>query len=266
MLALVIALVVALTLSPARAQAPNGRAPGDPLVLRVGTFADNRPWVFRDEEGRLVGFEVDLVRALAGELGRRADFTAMPFKDLLPALGTGSVDLVVCSISVTPERRARIDFTQPYYETSQAVVVLKKARIRSLADLAGKTVTATTGTTNEQWLLDNRSRYRFGPAVMVGGLDEGLSLLQNGGADAYFGDLPALLYSLLTRPDLAVAVRLPTDDRYAVALAHGSALTPRVDAALATLKRNGTLAAIHHRWFGSAPPQDSPVTTELPRP
>lgn len=249
---------------PAAAQSDAGGA--FPRALRVGTFADNRPWVFRDEGGDFTGFDVDLVRAVAGRLGAGVDFTSMPFRDLLPALAAGDVDLAICSISVTPERLKMFDFTQPYYATSQGIVVMKGSRIRSRTDLAGKSISTVAGTTNEQWLRENRMRYALGPLGPVEGLEEGLTLLQNRGVDAYFGDLPALLYSLLKRPDLAVVERLTTVDHYAIVLARNSPLTARVDAALAALKADGTLAAIHRRWFGAAPPANSPVTTILPRP
>ncbi|MGA0563415.1 substrate-binding periplasmic protein [Ancylobacter sp. VNQ12] len=262
-------VLLALTLAlfadyPAVAQSDAGGA--FPRVLKVGTFAENRPWVFRGEGGDLTGFDVDLVRAVAARLGASIDVTSMPFRELFPALRAGTVDLAICSISVTPERLKTFDFTQPYYETSQGVVVMKGSRFRSLADLAGKSVGTVAGTTNEQWLRENRMRYALGPIVSVEGLEEGLTLLQSRGVDAYFGDLPALLYSLLKRPDLAVVERLTTDDHYAIVLARNSPLTARVDAALAALKADGTLAAIHRRWFGAAPPPGSPVTTVLPRP
>ena len=237
-----------------------------PQVIKAGTFAENRPWAFRGADGRLTGFDVDLARAVATRLGAGIDFQTMPFRDLFPALASGQIDLALCSITVTPERLKTLDFTQPYYETSQGVVVLKGSRFRSLADLGGRRVSTAAGTTNEEWLHANSARYALGAIIPGEGLDEGLALLQNHGADAYFGDLPALLYSLLQRPDLAVVERLKADERYAIGLSHGSALTQRVDAALAALKEDGTLAAIHRRWFGAAPPPGSPVTTVLPRP
>lgn len=237
-----------------------------PQVIKAGTFAENRPWVFRGADGRLTGFDVDLARAVATQLGAGIDFEVMAFRDLFPALTAGRIDLALCSITITPERLKAFDFTQPYYETSQGVVVLKGSHFRSLADLGGRRVSTAAGTTNEDWLRANSARYALGAIVPVEGLEEGLALLQNQGADAYFGDLPALLYSLLERPDLAVVERLKADERYAIALPHGSALTQRVDGALAALKEDGTLAAIHRRWFGAAPPAGSPVMTVLPRP
>jgi polar amino acid transport system substrate-binding protein len=237
-----------------------------PQVIKAGTFADNRPWAFRGADGHLTGFDVDLARAVATRLGAGIDFQTMPFRDLFPALAAGRIDLALCSITVTPERLKAFDFTQPYYETAQGVVVLKGSHFRSLADLGGRRVSTAAGTTNEEWLHANSARYALGAIVPVEGLEDGLALLQNHGADAYFGDLPALLYSLLQRPDLAVVERLKADERYAVALPHGSALTQRVDGALAALKEDGTLAAIHRRWFGAAPPAGSPVMTVLPRP
>ncbi|ADH90401.1 extracellular solute-binding protein family 3 [Ancylobacter novellus DSM 506] len=265
MVSILRALLVGLALWAAGAMpAAEAQAPAGP-VLRVGTFPDNPPWEFR-EDGHLVGFEVDLIEAIGTRLGMRIDFVGMAFGELLPALAGDRIDVAMCSMSITPERRRRFDFTQPYYRTSQGMVVMKSARVRSLEDLAGKRVGTEAGSTNEQWLSDNRARYGFGPTVPVVGLERALELLSAGEIDAYFGDLPALLYQLLKRPELAVVERLPTEDRYAMALRLNSPLTARIDGALSGLKKDGTLAAIHQRWFGMKPEPDSPVITVLPRP
>jgi polar amino acid transport system substrate-binding protein len=239
--------------------------PAAESLLRVGTFPDNRPWEFK-EDGRLVGFEVDLIEAIGKRLSLRIEFVGMAFGELLPALAGDRIDVAMCSITVTPERRQRFDFTQPYYQTSQGMVVMKSAHVRSLEDLVGKRVGTEAASTNEKWLSENRARYGFGPTVPIVGLERALQLLHAGDLDAYFGDLPALLYQLLKRPELAVVVRLPTDDHYAIALRLNSPLTVRIDGALGELKKDGTLAAIHQRWFGMKPEPDSPVTTVLPRP
>lgn len=260
---LLTALLVVLGSVPgsARAQANGPESP----VLRVGTFANNPPWEFRDK-GDLAGFDIDLMRAVAARMGRTVEFVDMPFARLFTALADGEIDAAICSITISPERRRHFDFTQPYYQTSQGVAALKRARLRSLADLAGKTVGAEAGSTNEQWLADNRARYGLGATVPSTGVEAGLEKLREGQTDAYFGDLPALLFRLLDQADLAVMIRLPTDDHYAIALPLNSPLTARMDAALSEIKRDGTLGAVHQHWFGMKPEPDSPVTTVLPRP
>ncbi|GAB4072119.1 amino acid ABC transporter substrate-binding protein [Ancylobacter sonchi] len=247
-------LVLFPALSPAAAQ------------LTVGVHLDNRPWEFRDEKGAYVGFDIDMVQALGKELGVEVALRPMGFAELFEALDVGRVDAVASSITVTPERLGRFDFTQPYYRTSQAVVVLKASGIRDLAGLAGKTAAAMPASTNAQWLEASKGSYAVRAIRYVDGLDQALALLRSGEVAAYFGDEPALLYALLDSRDLAVIARLPTEDRYALMLRRSSAWTGRVDAALSAIKRDGTLAAIHRKWFGARPPADSPVTTVLPRP
>lgn len=246
--------------------APSGAQAQAPEVLRVGIYPYNKPWEFYDPTGKLVGFEIDTLHAIGRQLNVRLHFVVMPFRELFTALTDGRIDVAASTITVTGERAGRFDFTQPYYRTSQGIVVMKGGTIRGLKDLAGKTVAAEAGSTNEQWLTANRARYGGGPTVASEGMDQALLMLESGKVDAYFGDLPALLYQLLKRNDLAVIARLPTDDSYALLLAKGSPRTGRIDAALSALKKDGTLANIHQKWFGSQPEPGSPVTTVLERP
>jgi polar amino acid transport system substrate-binding protein len=237
---------------------------GEPL--RVGTYLDNMPWGFRDEKGQVVGFDIDLVDQIGRTLGRRVEIEAMGFRDLFSSLASNRIDMAVSSISITPERAAYLDFSQPYYVTAQGVLVLKKAGMRDLEDLAGKTIAVTAGTTSERWVEANAVRYGFGRTAFAGGSSDGVRSLAAGEIDAYIGDLPTLLYQLLKRPDLAVIARLPNAEQYAIALAKGSPLTAKVDAAITRMKQDGTLARIHKRWFGMAPDKESATTKVLPRP
>lgn len=235
-------------------------------VLRVGTFPDNKPWEFHDAAGTLVGFEVDMVTAAATRMGRSVEFVPMAFRELFPALKAGRIDVAMCTISLTPEREKQFDATQTYYDTSQGMIVLKASHIRAVADLAGKRVSAEAGSANEHWLVTHEGRYGFGAIVPVNGLDQAVQWLHDGEIDAYFGDLPALMYRLLDAPDLAVVQRQSTHERYAMMLPRNSALTEPLDAALSQIKQDGTLSAIHKRWFGAPPAPGTAVNTVRPRP
>lgn len=235
-------------------------------VLRVGMGGNNPPWEFRGTDGKLIGFEVDMARAVAEELGRYLALVEMRFWELFPALESGRIDLAISSISITPERLNSFDFTQPYYATTQAVVVLRRSGIRSLDDLKDRRVSIIPRTTSDEWLQANRGRYHVAEMVPVANLDEALAALTRRETDAHVGDAPALIYRLLGRTDIAVVTRLPTHERYGLMLAKGSPLTAEVDAVISRMKADGRLSAIHKRWFGSAPEPGSPVTQVLPRP
>lgn len=232
--------------------------------LRVGGTLLNKPWQFRDEKGAVVGFEADLVREIAAALGRPLVVEDMRFGELFPALSEGRIDLAMSSLSITPERREHFDFTQPYYQTTQAVAVMRRSPVRSLADLHGRSVSVIPETTSDRWVAANRARYRLSEVRRVRTLDEGLALLTAGEVDAHLGDMPALLYRLLGRSDLAVVARLGTQESYGLMLPKGSALTEPVNAIISRLKTNGTLARIHQTWFGIPPEPGSPVTQVLP--
>lgn len=234
-------------------------------VLSVGIGGDNPPWEFRGTDGKLIGFEVDIARAIAEELGRYLAFVDLRFWELFPAVESGRVDLAMSTISITPDRLKSFDFTQPYYATTQAVVVLRRSGIRSLDDLKDRRVSTIPRTTSDEWLQANRGRYHIAEMVPVPTLDEALAALTRRETDAHVGDAPALIYRLLGRTDIAVVTRLPTHERYGLMLAKNSPLTAEVDAVISRMKVDGRLAAIHKRWFGSAPEPGSPVTQVLPR-
>ncbi|MBS7545149.1 transporter substrate-binding domain-containing protein [Ancylobacter oerskovii] len=248
-------LVAALFSAPAPAAAQ----------LTVGVHHDNRPWEFRDASGNFVGFDIDMMEALGERLGVAVELRPLGFGQLFEELEAGRLDAVASSITATPERRLRFDFTQPYYRTSQAVVVLKSAGIKDLAGLSGKIVATTPNSTNARWLEANKGHQAIRAIRYVDGLDEALALLRGGEVAAYFGDEPALLYALLGSRDLAVVARLPTQEAYAIMLGKGSRWKARLDDALAALKANGQMVTIHRKWFGNRPSVDSPIYRILPR-
>lgn len=256
------ALLCAVLVCSALAPLPAAAQP----VLRVGTYLDNKPWQFRDGSGHSVGFEVDLIEAIGARLGRKVMQREMVFGDLFTSLEDGSIDVAMSSISITPPRVERFDFTQPYYRTTQGLVVMLRAPIRALADLKGRTVSVIARTTSDQWVEANREVYGIAAVQKVQGLDEALEKLTEGSVDAHFGDMPALIYRLLGRSDLAVVARLPTDELYGLMLAKQSPLTAQIDGAITQLKQDGTLARIHQKWFGALPDPGSPVAKVMPRP
>jgi len=94
-------------------------------ILRVGMdiFV---PWAMKDKKGELVGFEIDVARRLADDMGVRVEFVPTRWSGIIPALIAGKFDLIIGGMSVTPKRNLKINFTRPYYFTSQGMLVNKK--------------------------------------------------------------------------------------------------------------------------------------------
>ncbi|MDY0162412.1 basic amino acid ABC transporter substrate-binding protein [Desulfobotulus sp.] len=114
----------------------------------VGTSPDYPPFESIDDKGNIVGFDIDLIRAMAAEMGLEVRFQGMGFDSILIAVRSGQVHLGMSSFSVTEERKQSVDFTRPYYKSGQVVIVNPDSGIRTVADLKGKVVSAQIGSTS----------------------------------------------------------------------------------------------------------------------
>lgn len=235
-------------------------------ILRVGGVIENRPWEFRDENNQTVGFEVDLAHRIGDRLGMRVEFIDLPLRDLFAAVDEQRVDVAMNAITVTDERMKRFALTQPYYDFSRGLVVQKKSGLRGLGDMARKVVGVQSGSDNEVWVSANKARYGFAEVKRFTVTEEGLESLTSHDIDGYVADLPYLFYMVRNRPDLTVVTRIPTPDRFSAVLRKNSPLVKKVDDVITELKQDGTLAQIHHDWFGLMPDKSSATVRVLPRP
>ncbi|MFI4987099.1 MAG: transporter substrate-binding domain-containing protein [Alphaproteobacteria bacterium] len=118
--------------------------------LLVGVKYDTPPFGFVDKDGQVAGFDVDILREVAGVLGVGIDFVKVTSQTRIPLLVSGNVDLVAASMTHTREREKAIDFSITYYTGAQALLVPEGSKITGLADLAEKTVAVQQGTTLER--------------------------------------------------------------------------------------------------------------------
>ena len=128
-----------------------GCAQSGPAPLIVGMELAYPPFEMTDPDGQPAGVSVDLARALAAYLGRPLKIENMPFDGLIPALKTGSIDLVLSSMTDTEERRQSIDFSEPYLRTGLAILAGKTRPVTAIEDLdfPERTVAVKLGTTAE---------------------------------------------------------------------------------------------------------------------
>ncbi|HWR69267.1 MAG TPA: transporter substrate-binding domain-containing protein [Desulfomonilia bacterium] len=119
-------------------------------VLRVGmsTFV---PWAMNDKQGNLIGFEIDVARRLAQDMGVKVEFVPTKWSGILPALLTGKFDIIIGGMGITPERSVKVNFSMPYDYTGMSIVASRKLAkgYKTLADFNRPSVTiaARTGTT-----------------------------------------------------------------------------------------------------------------------
>lgn len=118
-------------------------------VLVMGTNAGYYPFEMFDKKGDMIGYDVDVARAIAKKMGATLEVQQLGFDALIPAVQAGKIDIAVAGITATKERKEAVDFTDSYYTTGQAIMVGKDSTVKSLEDLdqKGNTIAVQVGTT-----------------------------------------------------------------------------------------------------------------------
>jgi len=226
-----------------------GTAAAQERMITVGTSVEGKPFSFY-QDGKWVGFDLDLLAEIAQESKFRVQIAPMEFGALVPALQTANIDMAMSSIYMTEARKKVVDFSDPYYMSSLGVLVpANDATIRAGGDLAGKRVGSVTGALSTTWLKTNvptadlRLFPLFANMVME---------LQTGRMDAVVFDYPYLAWYAKTEGGGAVKLlKNSVGDGIPVGIAFpkGSDLIARVNTALAKIRADGRYDAIYRKWF-----------------
>jgi cystine transport system substrate-binding protein len=219
-------------------------------VITVGTEGTYRPFTFHEGgSGDLTGYDVEVMQAVAKELGVKVKFEETQWDAIFAGLNAGRFDAIANQVSITPEREKDYEFSTPYTVSTGAVVTLKDDKdITSFADLKGRT-TAQSLTSNWYELAKKE-----GANVQnVEGWAQAVALVKQGRVDATVNDTLTFLDWQKTQGDDSLKIAATTDDvsRNAVTFRKGSvSLVKAVDQALEKLRQDGTLAKISEKYFG----------------
>ncbi|MEB8388680.1 amino acid ABC transporter substrate-binding protein [Rhodobacteraceae bacterium KMM 6894] len=222
-------------------------------TLNVGMSGGYFPFTFVKLD-KLQGFEVDFINAIAAETGDDVNFVTMSFSGLVGALETGRIDTIANQITITPEREEKFAFSQPYVFDGAQVVVKKgnEGTITSVEDLSGKTVAVNLGSNFEQLLNELPNAGEIKVQTYESNIAQDTAL---GRVDAFVMDRVSSAQLIAESPlPLAFAGKPFSEIRNALPFRNdekGTALRDRTDAAITTLKENGTLAEISEKWFGT---------------
>ncbi|MCP2014087.1 cystine transport system substrate-binding protein [Deinococcus sp. HSC-46F16] len=231
----------------AGAAAPPTRQEGVLQVAMEGTYP---PFTFRDEAGELTGFDVDIARALAGELGLRPEFVLTEWSGILGGLQADKYDVILNQVGITPERQESIGFSEPYAYSQPQMIVAEDSDFdpQSLEDLRGRRVGVGLGSNFEQQLRAVEGI----EVVTYPGAPEYLADLAAGRIDAAYNDRLLVGY-LITRDNLPVRGAGVVGDPEPVGVAFkktNTELGEAVNRALEAIQANGTYSEISERWFG----------------
>ncbi len=215
------------------------------------------PWVEDDKPQSGRGFEAAVAYAVAKQLGYAAADVVWVRSSFDSAVTPGAKpwDLNIQQFSITAKRRQAVDFSSPYYTTTQAVVTIKGSKAdgaTSLAALKGLTIGAATASTSL-----TVAQQRFGAPRVFNSDDDAVQALKTKQVDALVVDLPTAFYLASAELDDGVVVgsiagSSSGGDRFAFVLPKGSALTEPVSAAVDAIRKSGRLAALTTRWLSSA--------------
>lgn len=250
------AAVLTITLAASLA-APAAAAPGKPIV--VGTEGVYAPFTFTDEKGQLTGYDVEVVRLVARRAGLEVVFQPTPWDGIFLGLESRKFDLVANQIGRTPEREKKYLFSSDYL-ISGAQIIVRADRIgtfEGLASLAGLKVGTGVGSNYGKLLETYNASHSPGIDVKTydGNVTTVLQDIVAGRLDATVNDRLTVGYTV-QKQGLALKVvgaPLALEPSHFVVRRgkDGEALLRKIDEALASLKRDGTLARLSVQWFGA---------------
>jgi ABC-type amino acid transport substrate-binding protein/heat shock protein HslJ len=237
----------------------------------VGTSLDYPPFSFRNQQFQPDGFDVALIREIAGRLGVGAEIKDMAFDSLFDALTLGQIDVAIAAISVTPEREQIAEFSNIYYVGEEGILARTDSDITailSLSDMAGRRIGVQRGSVYETWLQRD---------LIATGISQAGNLFVYETADAAVRDLRQQRLDLVVldlRPaqvavsqgDLIVAGQGLNPQRFAIAVRKGAnALRAQIDSALVALHNEGRMAQLAETYLnipaGEFPTPPPPTVT-----
>ena len=220
--------------------------------LLVGTDTPYPPFEI-GQPPNITGYDIEVMNAIAQKLGLDVSYQDTSFDTIFRDLSQGKFDVALAATTITPEREQKVDFSDPYYAADQALVVAPGSDIKTVEDLADKTVGAQDGTTGEDYANDETD------ASDVRGFPEGpdaIQALKAGQVDATIIDQPVAVDALEKQGGIEVATTIPTGELYGIPTAQDSdALREQINKALKEMKDDGTLAGIYQKYFKTNPPQ-----------
>lgn len=251
---LVIGLLAACGTSDDSANGAEGEKGEEKKVLKMGTSADYPPFEYIDtaKSDEIIGFDVDLAKAIAKELGYEVEVQDIDFNGLIPAIQANKVDFVLAGMTPTEERKQSVDFSDVYYEAKHMIVTPKDSGIKTLEDLKGKTVGVQAGSIQEgkaeeikekvDIKIENRNRIPELVQEMKSGRFDA-AIIEDTVAKGFFEQDKEMTGFVVDDTNAEEAGS-------AIAFPKGSELTAEFNRVLNEMKENGEVDKLIVKWFG----------------
>ncbi|WP_309131880.1 transporter substrate-binding domain-containing protein [Brevibacterium sp.] len=232
---------------------------GVPLVkegkLTTCTHLSYQPFQF-EKDGEVVGFDVDVVDAVAEKLGVEQEIVNVPFEPITAgaSFAQNQCDVAAAAITITPERQEAIDFSEPYFAANQAILTKSDKSVKDAAGLKGMKIAAQSGTTGLDYATEN---FKDAEVITYEDLPLSLEALKNGQADAVINDNGVLYDYAANNEGFAIGFDIDTGENYGIAMKKGNtAMKKAVDDTVKELKDTGKYNEIYKKWFGKDAPKE----------
>lgn len=223
----------------------------------VAVDAAYAPFEYQDDKGNIIGFSVDLMKAIAENQGIRFEFYNTPYEGIFARLDTAERDIVLASATITEERQKSMDFSDPYFQATQMIMVSDKGDdIQTFEDLKDKLVSVQTGTTGD--LVMQKLQGKTSEKIKrMESMPLALNELMEGGVDASVGDNGVMQYFVAAHPE--IQLRTIVDDAFdkeeygfVVKKNREDDLLSKINAGLKNIRADGTYEKIYQQWFGQS--------------
>jgi len=228
-------------------------------VIKIASDASYKPFESVNEQTKQIeGFDVDLIKAIAKSQALDVTITNENFDTIFGKLAQGDYDLVISSASITPARAQTVDFSNPYFITSQSITVRKAdaTKYNSIEALAGLKIGVQKGTTGEDFATAQIKNATLSGFTLA---PEALTALANKDVDAVIIDAPVALNIVAEQPNLGLAVvkQNLTSEPLGIAVRKDCAdLLNKINAGLRAIIADGTYNTAYRKYFGEDAPKE----------
>lgn len=253
--ALLLSAIMMLGLTACGSSEPATTTDTDNKTVVIGVDDTFAPMGFRDDAGNLVGFDIDLANELLGRLGYEAKFQVIDWSMKETELNNGNIDLIWNGYTITDSRKEKVNFTQPYLDNKQIIVVMADSELETKADLAGKTVAVQKESSAYEAVMADTATaatLKGGEPVQFDTNTDALMDLEAGRSDAAVLDEVLARYYIKLRG--AENYKILADDfgseEYGIGVRKADTeFLAEIDGELTEMINDGTFAEIKGRWF-----------------